>query len=216
MEYIKQENESVKNYKIRLFKNKDLYNLTSQEIADLINKESGDNFSESTYRKWYRAYSEGVEDTQKENVSDDNILKEYEIQKRELYKERQKLRDEKNEYNAWLREQSRMELFFERIDESIEKLLNKKNRTLPSPISIEQDSDELFSAFADPHYGCEFSLKGFNDKIINEYNPDIFKQRMIEYRDELIDFGILHNIKKLSLADLGDSIEGILHISQLK
>ncbi len=216
MEYIKQENESVKNYKIRLFKNKDLYDLTSQEIADLINKESGDNFSESTYRKWYRAYSEGVEDTQKENISGDNILKEYEIQKRELYKERQKLRDEKNEYNAWLREQSRMELFFERIDESIEKLLNKKNRTLPSPILIEQNSDELFSAFADPHYGCEFSLKGFNDKIINEYNPDIFKQRMIEYRDELIDFGVLHNIKKLSLVDLGDSIEGILHISQLK
>jgi hypothetical protein len=39
---------------------------------------------------------------------------------------------------------------------------------------------------------------------------------MIEYRDELIDFGKLHNVKKLSLVDLGDSIEGLLHISQLK
>jgi hypothetical protein len=216
MDYIKQENENLKDYKIRLFSNKDLYGLTSQQIADLINKESGNNFSESVFRKWYRIYTEGYSDAQKQNISNDKVLKEYENQKRELYKERQKLRDEKNEYNAWLREQSRMELFYERIDESIERLINKKNHTLPSPIFKEQDSDELFSTYADCHYGCEFSLKGFKDNIINEYNPDIFKNRMIEYRDVLIDFGKLHNIKKLSLVDLGDSIDGILHISQLK
>lgn len=216
MEYIKQENESLKAYKLRLFKNKELYNLKSQEIADLINKESGENFNESVYRKWYRIYIEGFSDAQQENISDDKILKEYEIQKRELFKERQKLRDEKNEYQALMREQARMELFLERIDESVEKLIAKKNRTLPSPIIINENSDELFSAFADSHYGCEFCLKGFNGEILNEYNPEIFEQRMIEYRDELIEFGKIHNINKLSLVDLGDSIDGLLHIGQIK
>ena len=216
MEYIRKDQESIKDYKIRLFANKDLYNLKSQEIADLINKENGKMQGESSYRKWYRAYSEGVDDAKKEFVSGDKILKEYETQKRELYKERQKLRDEKNEYNAWLKEQSREELFYERIDESIQKLIAKKNRQIPSPILINGNDDELFSAFADSHYGCEFSIKGFSGEIINEYNHEIFKKRMIEYRDELVDFGTKHNIKKLSITDLGDSIEGILHISQLK
>jgi len=216
MEYIRQENESIHEYKIRLFSNKDLYNLKSQEIADLINKESGKTQGESSYRKWYRAYAEGVEDTKKEYVSGDKILKEYENQKRELYIERQKLRDEKNEYYACLKEQSREELLYERIDESILKLIKKKNRPIPDPFIINVNDDELFSAFADAHYGCEFSIKGFNGEIINEYNPEVFKQRMTEYRDELIDFGSKHNIKKLSIADLGDSIEGILHIGQLK
>jgi len=216
MEYIRKDQESIKDYKIRLFANKDLYNLKSQEIADLLNKETGKNQGESSYRKWAKAYFEGVEDTKKEFVSGDKVLKEYETQKRELYKERQKLRDEKNEYNAWLKEQSREELFYERIDESIKKLITKKNRSIPSPILINGNDDELFSAFADSHYGCEFSIKGFSGEIINEYNPKIFKKRMIEYRDELIDFGNKHNIKKLSITDLGDSIEGILHISQLK
>lgn len=216
MEYIRKDNESIKSYKIRLFTNKELYNLTSQQIADLINKETGENLGESSFRKWFRAYSEGVTDTKIECFSDDKVLKEYDIQKRELYKERQKLRDEKNEYSAWLREQSREELFYERIDESIQKLIAKKNRSLPSPIIIGKDSDKLFSAFADAHYGCEFSIKGFNGEILNEYNPEIFRQRMIEYRDEIIDFANKHNIKKLAITDLGDSIEGILHISQLK
>jgi len=216
LKYIKHDNESIHEYKIRLFSNKELYNLKSQEIADLINKESGKTQGESSYRKWYRAYAEGKSDAQKEFVSGDKILKEYENQKRELYIERQKLRDEKNEYYAWLKEKSREELLYERIDESIQKLITKKNRPLPTPFLINGNDDELLSAFADSHYGCEFSIKGFNGEIINEYNPEVFKQRMIEYRDELIDFGNKHNIKKLSLVDLGDSIEGILHISQLK
>ena len=176
MKYIKHDNESIHEYKIRLFSNKELYNLKSQEIADLINKESGKTQGESSYRKWYRAYSEGVEDTKKEYVSGDKVLKEYETQKRELYKERQKLRDEKNEYNTWLKEQSREELFYERIDESIKKLIAKKNRQIPSPILISGNDDELFSAFADSHYGCEFSIKGFNGEIINEYNPEVLNK----------------------------------------
>ena len=149
-------------------------------------------------------------------ITDDKVLKEYEIKKREIYKERQKLRDEKNEYSAWLREQSRMELFYERIDEAVEKLLRKKNRVMPSPISIESNSDKLFSAFADPHYGSEFVIKGFDGETINEYNPSIFEKRMIEYRDELIDFGKKNNTNHLYLVDLGDSIEGILHLSALQ
>jgi hypothetical protein len=149
-------------------------------------------------------------------LSEDNIVKQINLAQRDIFKERQKLRDEKNEYSTWLREQSRMELFFERIDEAVDKLILKKNRPLPLPITINDDTDKMFSAFADPHYGCEFSIKGFLGEIINEYNPDIFKKRMIEYRDELIDFGKKYNTKHLSLVDLGDSIEGLLHISQLK
>jgi len=54
----RKQDETIKSYKIRLFKNKDLYDLNSQSIADLINKETGDTFNESTYRKWYRSYSD--------------------------------------------------------------------------------------------------------------------------------------------------------------
>ena len=54
--------ENIKDYKIRLFRNKKEYNLTSKEIAYYINKETGNNSDESVYRKWYKSYEEGYED----------------------------------------------------------------------------------------------------------------------------------------------------------
>lgn len=219
-ELIRKENESIKKYKLRLFRNKDILNIKSKEIADLINNETENNFNESTYRKWFSAYEEGYTDKEKEiieNSSDDKILKEYELKQRELYKERQKLRDEKNEYSAWLREQSRIELFYERIDEAVERIVNKKNRIIPKPILKDDiNDDKIVVSFADPHYGAYFKIEGFDEVILNEYNPEIFEQRMWKLRDEILEFCEIHNVKNVSIIDLGDSIEGILHLSQLK
>ena len=47
-------NENFKDYKIRLCKNKDIYNLSWNMVADLLNSVSGNNFNESTYRKWWK------------------------------------------------------------------------------------------------------------------------------------------------------------------
>ncbi len=220
--YQRQENENNTEYGMRLveiLKTERPNDLEWDDIKNYImfegNKDSLRKAND-TELGGYAVYKYFKNRIEKETLTDDKILKQYETQKREIYKERQKLRDEKNEYSAWLREQSRIELFYERIDEAVDKILLKKNRVMPSPISIESNSDKLFSAFADPHYGCEFVIKGFDGEIINEYNPTIFEKRMIEYRDELIDFGKKNNTKHLHLVDLGDSVEGILHLSQLQ
>ena len=55
----KKEFEDSRDYLIRLFENKDMYGLTCNDIADLINTASGNNFKESTYRKYYKAFNEG-------------------------------------------------------------------------------------------------------------------------------------------------------------
>lgn len=152
----------------------------------------------------------------KDNIAEETILKQIEASQRELYKERQKLRDEKMEYNAWLREQSRMELFYERIDEAVDKIIAKKPRNIPDPIYLIDSDRKIVCGFADPHYGVEFDIRGFFGEIINQYNPEIFKQRMWKLRDELIDFCKMNNCNQVAIVDLGDSIEGILHLSQLK
>jgi len=150
------------------------------------------------------------------SINDDELLKQIEESKREIYIERQKFRDEKNEYHAWLREQARLELFYERIDEAIEKLLKQKQRTIPEIKEINNKDIAVVVAFADPHYAADFCIKGFNGEIINEYNPQVFEKRMWKLRDEIIDFCKMNNTNNVNIIDLGDSIEGILHISQLK
>lgn len=46
-------------YMVRLFENKEAYKLTSIDIANLLNAESGCNFGESAYRKEYAAFNRG-------------------------------------------------------------------------------------------------------------------------------------------------------------
>ena len=75
MIYNKNLEENLKDYKIRLCKNKDIYGLTFQDIANLINKESGENKSESVYRKWWTAYNEGYQDAERNSLDNDDMKK---------------------------------------------------------------------------------------------------------------------------------------------
>ena len=52
-------NESYNDYFVRLFERKDQYQLTCQDIADLLNCENGENFGESVYRKRWVAFNAG-------------------------------------------------------------------------------------------------------------------------------------------------------------
>ena len=88
--------ESFKDYKIRLSKNKDIYGLSWEQIAKLLNTVSGNNFNESTYRKWWKAYCEGQDD-----ASGGGILNLDEI---EMQKSKIRFYDQRREYNKLIRQ----------------------------------------------------------------------------------------------------------------
>ena len=218
MDYFKKQNESDFDYIIRLVEGKSnsTYDIDYVELFKLA---FGIELAPDECRKRFYGLKMILSYIDKEkvkNISSDDFLKEYELKQRELFKERQKLRDEKSEYHNTLREQSRLELFLERIDEAADKIANKKTRVIPSPIQNHSDKTEIVCAFADAHYGVQFDIRGFNNEIINVYSPEIFMERMWTLRDEILEFCKINNTKKVSIVDLGDSVEGILHISQLK
>lgn len=59
----KQPTESPKEYQIRICKNRQEYDLTWDDVAHILNEEYGENKSESVYRKWWYAFSDGCEYT---------------------------------------------------------------------------------------------------------------------------------------------------------
>ncbi|HEY5588883.1 MAG TPA: hypothetical protein VIK86_08010 [Candidatus Paceibacterota bacterium] len=223
MEYLKREGENTTDYLLRLVEIKLEQKPDDLDWSDIV-KYCGFDCHYDSLRKAmqpsgygaYAIYKYYKDKIVKEKITDSDIEKQLNITKRELYIERQKLRDEKNEYNAFLREQSRIELFYERIDESVDKIVQKKQYLIPSSIIVNDNDLKMVVAFADPHFGADFKIKGFNDEILNEYNPEIFRFRMWKLRDEILEFCKLHNCNHISCVDLGDSIEGILHISQLQ
>jgi len=215
MEYIRQENESVHEYKIRLFSNKDLYNLKSQEIADLINKESGKTQGESSYRKWYRAYAEGKSDTQKEYVSGDKILKEYELKKQDLQKERIKIQTEKINLNQMLKEEARYELFIEKALIAINNVKPIISPKLHINYNSEFSNKDGVLIFSDQHYGKDLEIKGLRGEIINKYSPEIFEQRMWQLLEETLLICKKEDFTSIKILSLGDELEGMIRLGQL-
>ena len=212
-ELTRQENETIKSYKLRLFRNKELYDIDTKQIADLINKETGETFNESTYRKWFRNYEEGFVDARKESLSDEDVLKELTLKQQSLQKEKVKVQTEKLGLNQALREEARFELTVERLIDAIKTAEPIQVPELIARTSKQERSGALF--FGDCHYDKELEIKGLRGEILNKYNVEVFEDRMWNLLDQTVSICKKEGFTEIYSFMLGDELEGMLRISQL-
>ncbi|MEO2601064.1 hypothetical protein [Clostridium butyricum] len=206
----RKENETELGYKARLYREKLELGLNNKQINEIINKELNINLAESSNRCSATAYNQGwFEAIEKyaNETSNDEYLKELEDKKREIEKERVKLRTEKIEYNKLLREDSRLEMLFDNFKESIKKIeIPDFNNTI-----ITNNEREAILGISDFHFGKVFV------SINNEYSEEIFYERMEKLLSETINLCKENNISNLHVLNCGDDIEGMtLRISQLR
>lgn len=142
------------------------------------------------------------------NVSESDVLADIEAKKEELIKERMKLQTAKIEYNRNLRKDSRFEMFYENIRDA-------KDR-LPLPEFEENDNfnfsicGEYVLTLADIHYGAFF------DSENNSYSRDEVKKRFEHLIFELKSLIKRNEIRKITVLELGDTIQGMLRLSDIK
>lgn len=139
----------------------------------------------------------------------DEFSKGKEIDKKieELRKERIKLQTANIERGRVDKSQSRQEMYYEYVGRTTDTL------PLPDfkPILGNKVSDiNYLVALADVHYGATFR------SINNEYSPEIAKERFEYLTGRLIDFIQEKKIQRLTIVSLGDLIQGILRLSDLK
>lgn len=185
---------------------------TQEEVGYLINQELFENNyidkyqNESTYRKPYSYAMKYFDKVFKPMFFNNNNIIELDEKIIEIKKEREKLNATKIEYNRNIRHEARFELFYENIKEAI--------KTLEPPIfnsvSLQNyDTEEIF-AITDIHYGANFT--GQN----NSYSRQICKDRFEKLLSMIIRDVQREQIGKVKITNLGDSIQGILRISDLK
>lgn len=186
-----------------------------EDVGKILNSSLGYNYNESAYRKKYEYFNTVWEAVKGDFIQKDNYLDELRKARRELEEERYKLRDEKNEYNRWLRTKARDEMILERIIEAIKTsepigLINTK-----PPIIETDDKESAILCFGDAHFGLEYVIYGLYGEVINQYSPEIFFERMEEIFNEVVKIIKKENFKKLYVFDLGDFCDGILRVKQL-
>ena len=155
-----------------------------------------------------------LENDEINNIQDENKLQEILIAKKELEKERKKIQTINLEYNQYVRDISRFELFNEKIKEAID--------NMPALIFSNTIQDKFNSkqtavlCISDAHNGTEINMQTVFDEPINIYSPDILKKRLNKLADTVIkDYKNNFNYKKLIVFDLGDGIQNILRLSDI-
>lgn len=214
MSLAKKPEETIKDYKIRLFRNKELYDLSSRDIAKYINDASNSSKDESAYRKWFSAYDEGYTDAMEYVENDSAISKELIQKKIDIEVARKKLQAEKTEVNKWYREVSQKELFHEKIYESLKESFHDFKLDV-TPITKSYNKKDTVLCLSDQHYGVDFKVYGLKGEVINEYSPEIFEQRMEFILGETIKYILKEDIDTLHIMSLGDTLDGFLRNSQL-
>lgn len=212
-----QPNETPKAYRIRLYKNKELYGLNNVEIGKLCNEAFGVEWDESAHRKKTQNYLKGYNDAKSELGSTEqqlqNMIEENRQLKLEAQKELVKVQTEKLEYNKWVREDARDELFEAKVIESIKKYGNISNP--PDDIPVTHSKRNGLLCIADCHFGKEYTIYGLFDEVINQYSPEIFYDRMTQIYNETLEMIEREKLSTLYIFNLGDSVEGFIRHSQL-
>lgn len=204
--------ETIEDYLIRIGDNLDTYGLNWSLAADLLNKEAQEEYTEAKWRKDYSAYQKW-----KPYIVDKFVAPEAAQEIRDATHEQKierfKLQSEKVEVNKWLREKARGEAFVEKLIDSIN---NRPTIQVPD-IHIKKNNSQQDFLFpiADMHDGVEFVLHGWENEVLNEYSPEIFEQRMWTLLEEFVSINDNHKINHVTLPNLGDSVDGILRMSQL-
>ena len=216
--FTKASDESDLQYIWRLCSAKDAgtIDLTWLELSEILNKELVDDESEylgeSAYRKKYQQAKAFYDEVFSKMISDeyhDQIMERQRSLKKILYK----VQTEKLEYNRWLRQDARDELFEEKVIESIKKYSNISNP--PKEVEIIHQNRTGVLAIADCHFGKEYKIYGLLDEVINEYSPEIFYSRMEQIYNETLEQIKKEGLSTIHIYNLGDSVEGFIRHSQL-
>ncbi|MET3505595.1 hypothetical protein [Halalkalibacter oceani] len=201
----KQPQESFNEYHIRLYDNLDEYGINSHKAAELLNKELGSSYSESKWRKDHASYHKWRDFIISQNY-DEDILAKYESIRIESEKEKIRNQDQKREFRKMIRHEARFEKIKEDITKAVSSLTLHKPLEFHSPAPSFSQKEGLL-LLSDWHFGMDVENR------FNKFNKDIFLRRIEKVTTKAIEYGKLHNIKTMHVAQLGDLFAGLLHVS---
>lgn len=211
--YKRLENESDEELIFRIASDKEIIG-TWKNVADIINELTGNDFGESTYRKKYSIFLKMLNANKSKFISDDEYLKTVNEKLEDLRSERIKLQTANVERNRVDRSVTRQKSYYEYVGMVKETLpLPDFHPLYKSEIGEENEADCLIDylcCISDIHYGATFSSEN------NSYSPKIVIDRLEYLSARLYEFINNKRLSHISIANIGDTIQGCLRLSDLR
>lgn len=197
----RKEKETYKSYLTRIINAKENGQITYEEMGDFLvddNRWNSDN-----WRKFYYIAKEVVKKLDEDiEYTQDDVIREMEDMKIEIYKEKVKLRDQRRELNKLHTKQARFENLVEVIKERLEEI-----GTLPREKYYKQLDKEKGATLmvSDLHYGIKV------DNQFNYYDTEVAEDRLKQLTNKTIQYCKKHDISHLNIELLGDMVSGTIH-----
>lgn len=209
MEWTRLENESDEHLLMRLAIHKDEIG-TWDDLADIMNELTGDNATESKYRKRFKKYRElGLVDeflepnTYKESQSSVNS---FDDKLRELEQAKIQYRDERNAWNRQNYLEARVSQKLDYLEDLIKSIGKIQFNSYYSPTTSYSDND-LLIILSDLHIGQTFESNW------GRYNSDIAKDRLNQYLENIYKIQDRHGSQNAFVSIQGDLLSGSIHKS---
>lgn len=203
-EYTRLPNETDEALILRICRDKDFIG-SWDDVAVVLNRLLGANYRPNTYRNNFQSYNKFRQvDLEK---SESSLLEEIKEQRRELEKEKIQIQTANIERNRIDRAESRHKMYYQYVGTAIQSLPMPDFRPLYSDF---ENKVEYLITLADVHYGANFKSEN------NEYSPAIAKERFEYLSARIVSFVQSHKLRKIHIVSLGDLVQGVLRVSDLK
>ena len=204
-DYKRRKEEGILEYEYRICGYKDRIG-TWQDVADLLNEQLGQEYTESKYRKQYQEMSKIVAIKDSTTCSESELLEEIKEQRRLLEKAKIQMRDERNEVSRLYRENARRESFSDMIKRCIEGY-EPTGFTCFRFDSSNTSITDMIVPISDLHFGVNIN------NMYNTYNRDVASDRLSRYLGKVLEIARRHNTENVNVVLLGDQISGLIHTS---
>lgn len=204
-DYKRRKEEGILEYEYRICGYKDRIG-TWQDVADLLNEQLGQEYTESKYRKQYQEMSKIVAIKDSTTCSESELLEEIKEQRRLLEKAKIQMRDERNEVSRLYRENARRESFSDMIKRCIEGY-EPTGFTCFRFDSSNTSTTDMIVPISDLHFGVNIN------NMYNTYNRDVASDRLSRYLGKVLEIASRHNTENVNVILLGDQISGLIHTS---
>lgn len=185
-----------------------VYDGTWEDIADLINfyyrADDTEYKTSSAYRKPYEQAKKFYESGVFNKFSEDEYVQKLTDTKRQLEREKVKVRDERRAWNKQNYNEARIDDFLEQMADSLRTSGAVQFASECSDRALTSDND-MIVLLSDLHIGATF------ENIFGIYNTDITKERMNKLLSSVLELQMIHNSEDCYVLSLGDQISGIIH-----
>lgn len=173
-----------------------------QQVADILNDLLGTEYTESKFRKQRQAFDKMLSANQRNFADNFNQIEEIRQERRELEKERVRLRDERNEYKRLIREEARKENFADMV----KRIIQEETKPIATfdyhePYYTEYD---LLCHLTDIHTGNKIS------NFKNQFNEEILRERLEKFTNQILFIKNTHEARDCYLV-IGEILSGIIH-----